>query len=150
MTSNPEIRISVFNDVEALVRQVRDKDRLEAEALGMSVDKALYLTFKYGLIRRTVTLDGEVIAMFGVSGTPLSLVGRPYFVSGKGIGRLSPIKIARIYKREVSTMNSLFPILENYVDANYEEAVRLLKITGFELTPQKINGNDFYKYRMVS
>ena len=47
-------------------------------------------------------------------------------------------------------MNSVFPVLENYVDAKYDEAVRLLKIVGFELTPQKINGNDFYKYKMVS
>lgn len=145
-----EIRISILEDVEELIKTIRPKDKLEAEALGMSAKTALYLTFKYGLIRRTALLDGKVIAMFGVTGTPLSLIGRPYFVSGEGIEKLSPIKIARIYKEQIEVMNSLFPVLENYVDANYPEAIKLLKIAGFELSPEKINGNDFYKFKKVT
>ena len=58
-----EIRISILEDVEELIKTIRPKDKLEAEALGMSAKTALYLTFKYGLIRRTALLDGKVIAM---------------------------------------------------------------------------------------
>ena len=145
-----EVKYSVLEDVERLSANMREKDRKEAEALGMNAKKALYLTFRYGILRKSAFLDGKIVAMWGICGTPLSLVGRPYLITSNEVARMSPLKFARMYAKEVQTMNSLFPILENYVDANYDEAVRLLKIVGFELTPEKINGNDFYKYRMVS
>ena len=145
-----EVRHSVLDDVEKLSTDMREKDRKEAEALGMDAKKALYLTFKYGILRKSAFLNGKIVAMWGICGTPLSLVGRPYLVTTNQVSRMSPLKFARIYAKEVKVMNSVFPVLENYVDAKYDEAVRLLKIVGFELTPQKINGNDFYKYKMVS
>ena len=145
-----EVRHSVLDDVEKLSTDMREKDRKEAEALGMDAKKALYLTFKYGILRKSAVLNGKIVAMWGICGTPLSLVGRPYLVTTNQVSRMSPLKFARIYAKEVKVMNSVFPVLENYVDAKYDEAVRLLKIVGFELTPQKINGNDFYKYKMVS
>lgn len=150
MTNKLEVRVSVLSDVKKLSNSMRVKDRKEAEALGMDAEKALYLTFKCGLLRRTGYLDDEVVAMWGVTGTPLSIVGRPYLVTSTFCEKLSPIEFCRLYKKEVIVMNSLFPILENYVDANYVEAVRLLKMTGFELSPEKINNNDFYKFKMVS
>lgn len=145
-----EIKHSVLDDVEKLSIDMRDKDRKEAEALGMNAKKALYLTFKYGILRKSAFLNGKIVAMWGICGTPLSLVGRPYLVTSNVVSEMSPLKFTRLYAKEIKVMNSLFPVLENYVDANYDEAVRLLKIIGFKLTPQKINGNDFYKYQMVS
>ena len=149
MTNKLDVRISVLGDVEKLSCSMRQKDRKEAEALGMSAEKALYLTFKHALLRRTAYLGDDIVAMWGVSGTPLSLVGRPYLVTSEVSYKIHPITFCKIYKKEVSSMNSLFPVLENYVDARYTEAVRLLKIVGFELSPQKINGNDFYKFKKV-
>jgi len=145
-----EIKYSVLDDVEKLSADMRVKDRLEAEAIGMDAKKALYLTFKYGILRKSAFLDGKIVAMWGICGTPLSLVGRPYLITSNEVSQMSPLKFARIYGKEVKAMSNLFPVLENYVDAKYDEAVRLLKIVGFELTPQKINGNDFYRYRMVN
>lgn len=145
-----EVRHSVLPDVEKLDSDMREKDRKEALALGMDARKALYLTFKCGILRKSAFLDGKIVAMWGICGTPLSLVGRPYLVTSNTVSEMNPLKFARVYAKEVQTMASLFPVLENYVDAKYDEAVRLLKIVGFELTPQKINGNDFYRYRMVS
>jgi len=150
MTTKVIVKVSVLDDVEKLSKTMRDKDRKEAEALGMSAEKALYLTFKHGLLRRTAFIDGEVVAMWGVTGTPFSLVGRPYLITGTSSKKISSLEFCRIYKKEVEVMNHLFPILENYVDANYKEAVRLLRMTGFDLSPEKINDNDFYKFRMVS
>lgn len=150
MTTKVIVKVSVLDDVEKLSKTIRVKDRKEAEALGMSAEKALYLTFKHGLLRRTAFIDGEVAAMWGVTGTPFSLVGIPYLVTGELSEKITPLEFCRIYKKEVEVMNGLFPILENYVDASYTEAVRLLKITGFELTPEVINNHHFYKFKMVS
>lgn len=150
MTTKFDIRVSVLSDVEKLSKTMREKDRKEAEALGMSAEKALYLTFKQALLRRTIYLNDEIVAMSGVTGTPLSIIGRPYLVTSTACDTISPLKLCRLYKKEVAEMNSIFPVLENYVDANYAEAVRLLRMTGFELSPEKINNNDFYKFRMVS
>lgn len=116
----------------------------------MPAEKALYLTFKHGLLRRTAVIEGEIAAMWGVTGTPMSIIGRPYLVTSTSSEKISSLEFYRLYKKEVAVMNALFPVLENYVDANYAEAVRLLRITGFELTPEVINNNHFYKFRMVS
>lgn len=150
MTSKVIVKVSTLEDVGRLSEVMRPKDRKEAEALGMKAEKALYLTFKHGLLRRTALIDGEVAAMWGVTGTPLSIVGRPYLVTGTLSNKISSLEFCRIYKKEVAVMNALFPVLENYVDASYTEAVRLLKITGFTLSPETINNNLFYKFKMVS
>ena len=120
-----EIKYSVLEDVERLSANMREKDRKEAEALGMNAKKALYLTFRYGILRKSAFLDGKIVAMWGICGTPLSLVGRPYLVTTNQVSQMSPLKFARIYAKEVQTMNQLFPVLENYVDAKYDEAIRL-------------------------
>lgn len=89
--------------------------------------------------------------MWGLHGELLGSTGHPYFLTGTESEKVSSIRFARLYKEEVQVMRTLFPILENYVDATYEHAVRLLKIAGFTLSPPVfVNGNPFLKFRLES
>jgi len=63
----------------------------------------------------------------------LGQVGTPWLLTSDAVKNISPLKFTRIYQQEVGKMKRLFPVLENYVDAEYNGAIRLLKIVGFEL-----------------
>lgn len=137
--------------VRELRKTIRVGDRQEAISLGLDPEKALFYAYKHSLLRRTAFVDGEVAAMWGVSGTPLALVGQPFLITGLASELISPLRFARIYKRQAEEMSSLFPVLENYVDASYDGAVRLLEISGFTLSgPITFNGNEFYRFTKVS
>lgn len=80
-------------------------------------------------------------------GSALGLVGQPYFLTGPSIEKINPMKFSRLYKQEVQEMQKIFPILENYVDATYLGAIRMLKIAGFRLSdPINVNGNYFRRF----
>ena len=132
--------------VKDLLKTLRPADKLEAERLGLDPDKAVYQSYHSALYRKTGLVDGEVAAMWGVSGTPLSLIGHPYLITGSLVETISPRRFITIYKEEVQRMKQLFPVLENYVDADYKSAVRVLKISGFKLEGPLVLNNNFYKY----
>lgn len=128
-----EIRSSVKEDINKLSPFIRYRDRQEFAAVGYKPKEALYYSYKHGLYRQTGLMNGRVVACWGVTGAPMGLVGQPYLITGNLINKLSPLIFARLYKKEVETMLKIFPVLENYVDARYEGAIRLLKLAGFEI-----------------
>lgn len=139
--------------VRELSRDLQEGDIREMESLGVNPSHALFHSFKQSLLRRSALLDGKVIAMWGVGGTPLSLVGHPYLLTGNGIKGISSIRFVSIYRQEVNYMKQLFPVLENYVDASYTEAKRVLKMSGFHLDgarPLGPKGSLFQRFWMES
>ena len=142
-----EVVESIFSHAYDLNLHLREKDRQEILAFGMPVRRSVYNCYRKACYRKTALIDGNVAAMWGVAGTPLSLVGTPYLLTGDLVTKVSPLVFVRIYKQEVSEMLSLFPRLENYVHADYEEAIKLLKISGFSITdPIQVGDNMFYKF----
>lgn len=151
-TSNPKVTLctSTLEHVKDLYNNFRLKDQLECQRLGFQFDKALFYSFKHALIRRTALIDGRVAAMWGVVGTPLGLCGQPFLLTSPEVYKVSSFQFVKIYKKEVSAMLKIFPILENYVDAQYPEAVRLLEMTGFTIDRDNPhvtkNGDMFLKF----
>lgn len=141
---------STLDHVKELSETMREADKNEVRKLGISHHKALFYSYKFSLMRKTALIDDKVVAMWGVFGVPLGVTGQPYFLTSSLIETLPPIKFAKLYLNEVNQMKKLFPVLENYVDADYTGAVRMLKIAGFTLEPVTLNGCKFYKYTMVS
>lgn len=115
--------------------------------MGLNPDTALYHTYRNALYRKTALLNGEVAAMWGVCGTPLSISGVPYLLTSPLVETVSPIVFSRLYIKEVQEMKKLFPVLENYVDAEYTCAVKMLLLAGFKLEgPITLNNSLFYKF----
>lgn len=142
---------SSLSHVRELSRNLQQADQEECLALGIQPNRALYKSFQLGLYRKTALIDSRVAAMWGVVGTPLSMSGQPYLLTSPLVQKISPLKFTRIYKQEVEEMKRLFPVLENFVDARYLAAVRLLELAGFTISsPMKIRDNWFYKFTMVN
>lgn len=145
-----EVVDTTLDHVRAIRKNLREEDRLEAERMGLNPWKAPMYIYKNALWRRTGLINGEPAALWGVRGNPLGLVGNPYLVTSNKVYDISAIKFAKIYLKELNEMKKMFPVLENYVDAKYDGAVRLLRLAGFELELMKIKDNDFFKFSMVN
>lgn len=146
-----EIYGSTPRDIMEMEQVLRDQDRREIEITGYNVANALAASYQHALLKRTAFVDGEIAAMWGVCGIPLSMVGQPYLVTSQAVENVSPLTFARYYKREIPEMLRLFPVLENYVDADYDGAIRMLKIAGFTLdNPIQIGPakHQFYRFYM--
>lgn len=135
--------------VRELRETIRDSDKREIEGYGFSCSKMLWRSYKGGLMNTTGLVDGKVAAMWGVGGSYMGETGQPWLLTSEEVNKISPLKFARIYQKEVMKMRKLFPHLENYVSADYEAAIRLLDIVGFSLgEPQKIGSGMFRKFQM--
>jgi len=138
--------------VRALGQSLRAEDEREITCLGLVAHKVLFRSWRRAVMRRTALVDGEVDAMWGVGGVLCGPVGFPWLLTGKAAERASPLTFARIYQREVRDMLRLFPVLENWVDASHEKAIRMLEIAGFQVgEPREVRpGVWFRPYRMVA
>lgn len=146
--------ISLLPTTAEHVRELKDTmraaDRREVEGIGFSSAKGLWRSYKSGLMNTTGLIDGKVAAIWGVGGTYMGSIGQPWLLTSEEVNKISPLKFARIYQKEVIRMLELFPRLVNYVAADYEEAVRLLSIVGFDLGEVQDLGNGKYRrFEMV-
>lgn len=117
--------------INALKENLRAEDAAEILSFGVTVQKALWYSYKYSLVRKTALIDGEVAACWGCGGVFMGSTGQPWLITTPEVRKVSPLKFCRIYQQEVLVMLKLFPRLEHYVDLEYSSAVRLLKNTGF-------------------
>lgn len=148
-----EIIPSEASHVAKLVISMRDGDAREVTVLGLDPRKMLWNSYRRGLMRKTAFIDGKIAAMWGVAGAPLGEVAQPYLATANTVNLISPIAFARIYRREVAGMKKVFPVLENYVDATYYGAVRMLELAGFrigDVVPMGPNNALFRKFELRS
>lgn len=124
---------------------LRPEDEAEILRFGVTVKHALWYSYKHSIVRRTALIDGVVVACWGMQGTLLGKTGIPWLMTTSGVKKVSPLKFARIYQSEVIEMLNIFNRLENYVDAEYTAAIRLLEIVGFALEDVTKIGNGMYR-----
>ncbi len=152
VVASPEVVIvpATPAHIRELRETIRDGDRREIEAFGFTCAKGLWQSYKNGLMNKTGLIDGKVAAVWGVGGVYMGEIGQPWLLTSREVYKISPLKFARIYQKEVIKMLELFPTLMNYVAADYPEAVRLLSIVGFNLgEPEKIGKGVYRKFEMV-
>lgn len=138
----PQIVIeqSVAAHVRLMGEAMREEDRREATLLGEVPHRLLWRSWKQSILKRSAFVEGEIAAMWGVSGDLLSGRGTPWLVTAPACERVTPLAFARVYRDELREMAKLFPVLENYVDSSYRSAIRMLEISGFEVgLPKAMN-----------
>lgn len=126
--------------VNALSLRLREADVREVVRLGDEPLTAVAGSWRRSPVCRAALVNGTVAAMWGAAGTPMGFVGQPWLLTAPACELVSSLTFARIYCREARGMLALFPKLENYVDASYDGAVRLLQLAGFTLDEAKPYG----------
>lgn len=131
----------------SLKDNLRVQDAQEILRFGITVQHALWYSYKHSLIRKTALIDGTVAAMWGCHGTFMGTTGMPWLLTAPEVKKVSPLRFCRIYRNEVEKMLKIFPVLSNYVDATYGAAVRMLENAGFTLFEPEPMGNNGALYR---
>ncbi len=130
---SPEITIvdSTPEHVGALKSNLRAEDANEILRFGVTIQQALWRSYRDSIIRKSIFVDGKIAAMYGCSGVLLGNTGVIWLLTTNEVNKVSPLRFARIYQEQVQKTLKIFPTLFNYVDASYRGAIRLLENTGF-------------------
>ena len=141
---------TIASHISSIKTDLRPKDQAEILRFGISIQHALWRSYRQSVLRKTALIDGRVAAVWGVCGTFMGEVGIPWLMTTPAVKKVSPLKFARIYQSEVLDMLKIFPSLVNYVDSEYTSAIRLLDIIGFDIDDPEPFGRNNAKYRRFS
>lgn len=130
-----------------LAAVLRPEDEREILAFGITPEKALWRSYKASLWAKTVYIDGQIAAIYGIGGTLLGDPARPWLLTSEQVKKISPLKFARHYQAEVKEMLKIYSKLSSIVDADYSAAIRLLEIIGFEVSAPEKMGNQGRMFR---
>lgn len=119
----------------AVAERIREADRAEIEAAGLSVEAALEASFRASALAMAALDRRGVLCVWGVS--PVSIlggIGEPWLI---GTDLLAPFRKAflRESRRELASIRRSFPVLRNRVFAEHRESIRWLAWLGFKIGP---------------
>lgn len=127
--------------VGTIARRLRTIDRLECYALGHSPKQALRLGLVASSIAWTALVDGRPEAMFGAC--PISMIegrGRVWLLMTEDAEHHHKA-LVRLGWRYTQALHEHYPILENFVHARNDRAIRWLARLGYALGPVDVIGN---------
>lgn len=128
--------------IQPVCDHVRQKDADEIYAVGgWTVRECLEWGFDNSLYVSTILMDGEPVAILGV--TPYTLtsqIGVPWLIASTKTAEI-PVQFLRISRRYVKAIVMQFPRLINYVDERHSEAIRYLEAVGFEVSEPEPYGH---------
>ena len=114
---------------------LRDGDRREVEALGLSPREALALSLARSVWADAYLADGDVAALMGLAVQPLvGGTAMPWLLTGRAVDRHRK-DFLRLTRARVSEMVAAHGTLIAHVHADYAQAVRWLAWLGFEIAP---------------
>ena len=122
---NYEVVLTEAAHVAALGDNLRGADRSEVESAGMTGQRALWRSWRAAYYSATALVDGEVAAIWGVGGSPVGRVGRPWLLTSPAVEN-ARVAILRVGRAEVGKMLCIYPEMRGFVDSRYQGALRLL------------------------
>lgn len=148
-----EVRIVAAEEehVRELGKCLRADDAAEITCFDKQPHKMLWRGYRNSLMTKAAIVEGAVAAMWGIGGTPLGSIGNPWLMTSHACELVSPLRFVRIYQSEVHKMLSIFPVLVNFVAANYTKSIRVLENVGFIVDkPQQLGPHNvmFRKFTM--
>ena len=150
MQSKIEMIPTTEAHMRILAQTMREEDRREVELFGWTPAQATQESLSGAIYGTTALVNGKIAACWGLGATDDPKVGKPYLLTNYESLNVSPIRFAKIYKREVAKMLKMFPILENYCDSCHHSALRLLRICGFTVgKPESFGQGLFCKFVKV-
>lgn len=137
-----EVKIVKVKDehVHQIYDNVRETDRVEMEALGMSVKEALELGRDWSRWTKMVFFDNKPACMFGVSEAHRELsIGVPWMLGTEALND-HPRSLLLYSRLFISQMARQYALLMNHVHDENEPAKRYLDWLGFDLHEPKPYG----------
>lgn len=129
--------------VRFLGQNLRDRDIAMAGIAQLEPHVALWRLYKRSIMCKTVFVGDEAVAIWGVMGTFLGRVGKPWLVCSPYVEDY-PRKLAFRYRSELRNMLKRFLVLEDWVKVDDDKTLRLMEILGFKLDkPEMMNGVKF-------
>lgn len=136
-------------DCGEMAAKMRDGDRRECLAAGMSPKRAVWRSYRSSLLTFSALVDGELAAIFGMGGDMVTDVGEPWLFTTPLV-EVSPKWFVRHARALVARMLESKPKLEGYVFADYRQACGLLERIGFTLDPPIPYGRNGTPFRRFS
>lgn len=121
-----------FSDISKLCGSLRYDDWAEITCFGISPFKAIKGSFKTSHFRRSVFVENEIAAMWGLSGVMLSGSGEPWLLTSKAIEKI-PVSFVKEGRKEINKMLTVCRRLEGLTSNSYSRAHRFLEVLGFTL-----------------
>jgi hypothetical protein len=124
-------------DATELAANLRDQDRAECEAVGITdFQAAIELSIQHSALVWAARVDGELACIFGVAarGTILTPTGVVWMLGTPAVPKHRRI-LARQAPLYISQMLEAFPYLMNQVHAKNTVATSWLRKMGFVLQP---------------
>lgn len=142
MAADVLIQPTAPGDVEILIANLRESDRLECEAYGdeEGIAPGIRRSVERSTHCWTVWINGELAAILGVA--PLNLLtglGSPWMLGTPVLDRHARVLVQQT-PRYIETMREAFPHLVNFVHAKNTTSVRWLRRLGFTLYPPQPYG----------
>ena len=130
-----EKNISIIPTTVEHIRQIagnlREDDLREIEKWGAPPFKAIWRSYKSSKICRSGFVNGEIVAIWGISGSLLGIVANPWLITSKAADEY-PFVFTMIYRREISEMLKSYQLLETFCDTAYTKSLKLMRIIGFK------------------
>lgn len=113
-----------------LAPRLRAEDVEEVEALGFTPRQSLRKNFYESCVRKTIMVDGEVAACFGLRGTIVGETGHIWLLTSHLVEGVY-LALASAYRKQMREFLEIYPRLENYCLASYTKSLGLMKLSGF-------------------
>lgn len=137
-------------DVTSLYPYLREADKREVEALGLTPEMALCRAYLDSAICRTIINGtGCPVAMFGV--VPSGEFSGIVWMLGNDLLVKMKTAFLKECRNEVIKLNNIYPHLYNIIDSRNEVHIKWIKWCGFKIIRElMINNVKFYEFCRVA
>lgn len=112
---------------------MQEHSAVMARRAGLTPLKALWSNYRQSLICKSVFINGNLCAIFGVVGSIMGESAMPWIAMTPEVQE-HPMRVAFRFRRELGEMLKLFPVLEDYIEEENESAIRFMRLMGFRVS----------------
>ena len=135
----PEIKVTdtIPIHLRLMADAMQEESRIIATHFGITPHKGLWQNYRQSLICKSVFIQNDICAIFGLLGGVFGDTARPWIAMTPETEKY-PMRVAFSFKSELKKMATMFPVLEDYIDEDNEKAIRFMALMGFKISKNKI------------
>lgn len=143
------IREATMEDARYVADHLREADRNEVKAMGLTPRVALESSRLLSDAVFTAEIDGRIAMLFGCGCTLTGTVAEIWAL-GTDVCTSAPREMLVYGRKIVQAFLETYPEMQNYCDARYHAAHRWLKKLGFTVHPAEPHGPNGGLFRKIT